>query len=125
MPRVTVGDIDIHYERRGEGEPLLFISGTAGDLRNAPNVFDGPYPKAFDLVVTDFNMPGLSGLDVARQLRAIRPDLPVAVTSGFISEELRAGAPDAGVCEIIFKPDTVEELCDVIQRLLLQQPGPA
>ena len=82
-------------------------------------------PKAFDLVVTDFNMPGLSGLDVARQLRAIRPDLPVAVTSGFISEELRAGAPDAGVCEIIFKPDTVEELCDVIQRLLLQQPGPA
>jgi PAS domain S-box-containing protein len=82
-------------------------------------------PNGFDLVVTDFNMPGLSGLDVARQVRAIRPDLPVAVTSGFISEELSAGAPDAGVCEIIFKPDTVEEMCDVIQRLLVHQPGPA
>ena len=53
MPRATIGDIEIHYERRGEGEPLLFISGTGGDLRNTPNVFDGPYPKAFDLVAYD------------------------------------------------------------------------
>ena len=53
MPRETIGDIEIHFERRGEGEPLLFISGTGGDLRNTPNVFDGPYPKAFDLLAYD------------------------------------------------------------------------
>ncbi len=53
MPHATVGDIDIFYERRGAGEPLLFISGTGGDLRNKPNVFDGPYPEAFDVLAYD------------------------------------------------------------------------
>ena len=53
MPRTTVGDIDIYYERQGEGPPLLFISGTGGDLRNRPGVFEGPFPKAFDLVAYD------------------------------------------------------------------------
>ena len=74
-------------------------------------------PTGFDLVVTDYNMPGLSGLDVARAVRSIRADLPVAVTSGFIDEELRAQAGGAGVRELIFKANTVEDLCDVVQRL--------
>ena len=53
MPRDRIGDIDIHWERQGDGEPLLFISGSGGDLRNKPNVFDGPYPKAFDVAAYD------------------------------------------------------------------------
>ena len=39
-------------------------------------------PQAFDLVVPDDNMPGLSGLEVARELARSRPDLPVLITSG-------------------------------------------
>ena len=77
----------------------------------------GADPAGFDLVVTDYNMPGLSGLEVARAVRAIRADLPVAVTSGFIDEELRAQAGGAGVRELIFKAKTVEDLCEVVQRL--------
>jgi CheY-like chemotaxis protein len=75
-------------------------------------------PAAVDLVLTDYNMPGMSGLDVAREARAIRPDLPVAVTSGFIDEALRAQAEGAGVRELIFKADEVEVFCDAVQRLL-------
>jgi PAS domain S-box-containing protein len=74
-------------------------------------------PDAFDLVVTDYNMPGMSGLEVARALREIRADLPVAVASGYITEELRAQAPAAGVSELIYKPNTVDELCGVVARL--------
>jgi 3-oxoadipate enol-lactonase len=44
----------LHAERRGEGPPVLFISGTGGDLRVAPSVLDGPLPKAgFDVLAYD------------------------------------------------------------------------
>jgi CheY-like chemotaxis protein len=74
-------------------------------------------PAAFDLVLTDYNMPGASGLNVAREVRAIRAELPVAVTSGFIDETLRAQAQDAGVRELIFKANDVEAFCAAVQRL--------
>jgi PAS domain S-box-containing protein len=75
-------------------------------------------PGDFDLAVTDFNMPGLSGLEVAQELARIRPDLPVVIISGYITDELRAKAPQAGVRHLVYKPNTVDELCEVIQRLL-------
>jgi len=74
-------------------------------------------PQGFDLVVTDYNMPGMSGLEVARAVRAIRAELPVAVASGYIDEKLRADACAAGVSELIFKADAVEDLCDAFARL--------
>lgn len=74
-------------------------------------------PLSFDLLVTDYNMPGMSGLEVAREVRAIRPDLPTALISGFIDEDLRTRAEAAGVREVIFKATAVEELCEVFMRL--------
>ena len=53
MPHARVGDIGIYHERAGAGPPLLFISGTGGDLRNKPNVFDGPLARSFDLLAYD------------------------------------------------------------------------
>lgn len=53
MPVAQLGSIDIYYERAGQGPPLLFISGTGGDLRVKPNVFDGPLAKSFDLLAYD------------------------------------------------------------------------
>ncbi len=73
----------------------------------------------YSLVVTDFNMPGMSGIDVARAVRAIRADLPVVIASGFIDETLRQAAADAGVRELLLKADGVEDFCDVVARLVL------
>jgi 3-oxoadipate enol-lactonase len=53
MPYAEVNGIRMYYERAGSGPRLLFISGTGGDLRVKPNVFDGPLPKSFDLVAYD------------------------------------------------------------------------
>ena len=75
-------------------------------------------PGQFDLVVTDYNMPGMSGLDVAREVSRIRPDLPVVVTSGYITDELREKAPDAGVRQLVYKPNSAEELCETVRNLL-------
>ncbi len=70
-----------------------------------------------DVVVTDYNMPGLSGLDVAKKIREIRPDLPVIIASGFIDEELRSQAEEAGVKALISKPFSTKTFCELVQQL--------
>jgi PAS domain S-box-containing protein len=75
-------------------------------------------PGAFDAVLTDYNMPGLSGLQVARLVASIRPDLPVILTSGHVSDELRERAAQEGVAHVIYKPNTIEEMCEAIDRLV-------
>ncbi len=75
-------------------------------------------PAGFDLVLTDYNMPEMSGLDVARAVRQIRADLPVVVATGFIDETLRAQAAGAGVREVIFKASAAEDFCSAIAALL-------
>ncbi len=44
MPFSQVRDLQMYYELQGEGPRLLYVSGSGGDLRNHPNVFDGPLP---------------------------------------------------------------------------------
>lgn len=53
MPIVQANSIQIHYQTGGQGERVLFISGTGGDLRNRPNVFDGPLAAAFEVLAYD------------------------------------------------------------------------
>lgn len=53
MPTARVNGIELYYERAGSGPPLLFISGTGGDLRNKPNPFDGLLPRSFDMLSHD------------------------------------------------------------------------
>lgn len=74
-------------------------------------------PAGFDLVVTDYNMPRMSGLDVARSIRSFRPALPVVLTSGYITDELRSQASAAGVEDVLLKPNSSGELHEVLQRL--------
>lgn len=80
-------------------------------------------PARFDLVLTDFNMPKMSGIDVARAVREIRENLPVVITSGYITDSMRADAEAAGVRAVIFKPDVVEALCDEVARVLSEFGG--
>ena len=80
-------------------------------------------PARFDVVVTDFNMPFGSGLDVALAVRDLRPGLPVVISSGYLSNELRAAAESAGVRQLLRKENTVEELCAVLLQVLMR-PGP-
>jgi len=81
------------------------------------------YPGTFDLVVTDFNMPECSGLDVARELASIRPQLPVLISSGYITEELREEAKLAGVRGLLEKQKIFEDISDLLGRTLSQEAG--
>ncbi len=74
--------------------------------------------EAIDLVITDFNMPGLSGLDIARALQQQRPGLPVVISTGFVTEQLLSQARQAGVRAVLQKEYTLEQLVGVVHQLL-------
>ena len=96
-------------------------------------------PDSFALVVTDYNMPGMSGLDVGRQVRLMRADLPVVMVSGFIDENLVAKARASGMQTVTSKAIDAGDLCEaIVQQIavpiaqqmalpmaLLHQPTPS
>ncbi len=78
-----------------------------------------------DLVVTDYNMPRLSGLDVARGVAEARPGLPVVISSGRVSEELRRAVGVGNVRGVVQKEQTIEQLGGVVARVLAASRPPA
>ena len=75
-------------------------------------------PTAFDLVLTDFSMPGVTGIEFARKVLAARPGMPVILTTGYIDAEDLELARRTGIGEVIMKPTTVEEMGRAFRRLL-------
>jgi PAS domain S-box-containing protein len=77
----------------------------------------------FDVVVTDLSMPGISGFELARELLAIRSDVPILMTSGYVQPEDRTTALQMGIRDVILKPDTVEDLGEALERLFSKFRG--
>jgi PAS domain S-box-containing protein len=77
-------------------------------------------PGAFDIVLIDYNMPGMKGTEVAIAVQRIRPGLSMALASGYITDAVREEARRAGITELIFKANAVAEFCAVVERLALQ-----
>jgi PAS domain S-box-containing protein len=75
-------------------------------------------PMDFDLLVTDYNMPGYSGVQLLRAAKSIRPELPVALASGYVTPEIEKNAFEAGASALVYKPNDVNELCETVQRLI-------
>jgi CheY-like chemotaxis protein len=73
------------------------------------------------VVVTDLAMPQLSGFELAAQLLAIRPDIPIVVTSGFVRPEDQQRAQQMGLRDLILKPDTIDQLGNVLDRVFNHQ----
>jgi DNA-binding NtrC family response regulator len=68
----------------------------------------------FDVVFTDVVMPGMSGLDMGREIRRLQPDLPVVLTTGY-SHALAEEGPQG--FEILRKPYAAEELSRILRRV--------
>ena len=81
-------------------------------------------PLDFDLVVTDYNMPGYSGVELLREARLIRPELPIALASGYVTPEIEQNALAEGARALIHKPNDVDEMCETLQRLLACSDAP-
>ena len=75
-------------------------------------------PKKFDLVITDQTMPEMTGLELARQLILIRPDIPVILSTGYSETIGEDNAKALGIGAYVMKPVRVREVAVKIRKLL-------
>jgi DNA-binding NtrC family response regulator len=76
---------------------------------------------AFDVVVTDFNMPGVDGMQLLREVRARKPDCEVVLITGYGTVEQAVEAIKLGAYDYICKPIIDEEMKVVISRAVEQR----
>ncbi len=76
------------------------------------------HAEPVDLLVTDQNMPGVSGIALAHALRTLRPQLAVAIVTGYVSESLVAEAAAVGVAHVLAKQDSMDGLAEQVRLLL-------
>jgi CheY-like chemotaxis protein len=75
-------------------------------------------PGRFDLVIADQTMPSMTGIDFARQIRLIRSDLPIVLTTGYVGQLKIEQLRPMGIRELLPKPPTIRTLGEVVHRVL-------
>ena len=80
-------------------------------------------PTKFDLVLTDLLMPELSGPELARALKKIRPDLPLLLISGLVSSVTEESARRQGFVGLIRKPFEIDQIVKSVAGILDNTPA--
>ncbi|WP_149499918.1 sigma-54-dependent transcriptional regulator [Roseiconus lacunae] len=84
--------------------------------QNANQAIERLHERNVDVVLTDVRMPGTSGLELCRQIHALRPDIPVVVMTAFGNLETAVEAIRGGAYDFVTKPVEMQVLRMVIQR---------
>ena len=122
---------------RGNGEAVMivdderslvmFAEETLAELGYEPTGFDSSVdalqafsadPRRFDLVLTDETMPDLSGTELAREIRRLRPDIPIVLMSGYSGAQLTERAHAVGVSDVLRKPLVSRNIAEPLARAL-------
>lgn len=103
----------------GSGQAMLEALGCTvtafHDSRQALERFRTT-PQEFDAVITDLTMPGMTGLELTRRIKAVRSDIPVILWTGF-SEKLNPGNVAAyGLQAVVMKPPLIRDLAMVLTK---------
>jgi PAS domain S-box-containing protein len=123
--------------RPGSGQHLMLVDDHPGMARVSArlletlgyrtSVFDDPRealaafratPDTYDAVLTDLSMPQMSGEELTRSVREVKPDLPVIVSSGMASELNEQDLERLGFAAVLMKPWRLEEAVSTLKRVL-------
>ena len=125
---------------RGHGERVLLVEDEKplmllteemlAALNYEPAGFTGPAealqefradPSSFDAVVLDQLMPGMTGTELARQMRRLRADIPVVLISGYTGPVLTQQAISAGIEHILTKPLALRQIAEALSKVLARE----
>jgi DNA-binding NarL/FixJ family response regulator len=96
-------------------EKGLIVNGEAGE---ASELFAQLEQKSFDIVVLDINMPGISGLDILKDMNTRFPNIPVLILSMYSEEQYGIRAIKAGASGYLKKVSAPEELVNAIKKIV-------
>src|SRR3972149_4798351 len=111
-------------DQRGIGRlrrPALQTLGHELDIIDAPSGQDAllePSRRRIDLLVADYLLPGISGVEMMRKVRARNADLKVIFISGVTARKARAEMLGAGAVAIFDKPIPLADFLDAVERSL-------
>jgi len=75
-------------------------------------------PSRFDLVITDMTMPNMTGVELSREIRRIRPDTPIIICTGFSELIDEKEAERLGIQRLLIKPLFLKNLAGVLREIL-------
>lgn len=113
-----VDDEDLNVELNTERLTRLGyeVVATTSSLE-ALKIFKGE-PRRFHLVITDYTMPRMTGVDLAREMLKVRGDIPIILCTGYNDSVSPDRARRAGIREFLLKPQDRQELDRAIRRVL-------
>jgi two-component system, NarL family, invasion response regulator UvrY len=89
-----------------------------GEARNGQEVLDQVWKQDWDIVILDITMPGRSGLEVLKELKQLRPKLPVLILSMHSEDQFGMRVLKAGAAGYMTKENVPEELVKAIKKVL-------
>jgi DNA-binding NarL/FixJ family response regulator len=90
----------------------------AGEVSNAAELIEMVQNSNYDIVILDINMPGRSGLDALKDLKKIKPNLPVLILSMFTEEQYGLRAIKAGASGYLKKVSAPTEMVTAIRKIV-------
>jgi CheY-like chemotaxis protein len=82
-------------------------------------------PSGFDLVITDYTMPVMTGIDLAGEMIAVKADIPIILCSGLNDPVSSKRLKKAGIRGFLTKPILKEDLAKLIQAVLKKGATPS
>ncbi|MFZ3046899.1 MAG: PAS domain S-box protein [Desulfatirhabdiaceae bacterium] len=103
------------------GKELLEGLGYLVETRASP--FDAieafrVHPEKYDLIISDMNMPKMIGRKLAKEIKKIRPDIPIILCSGFSTWINANMLKEIGISKVLMKPITLNDLANTVREVL-------
>jgi len=89
----------------------------AGEASSAQEVIEKVWNNSYDIILLDISLPGRSGLDVLKQLKSIKPDLPILILSMHPEEQYAIRSLKAKASGYLTKESASDELIDAIRKV--------
>ncbi|SDA35895.1 Response regulator receiver domain-containing protein [Sphingomonas sp. NFR15] len=115
-PPLRVAVIDDDEELRfALADLLTSLSHVVGCFADGPSYLEAHADFRPDVIISDFHMPGLTGIEMVRELRARGAETPAILITAYATEATRKASEDAGFLAMLKKPFDTDEFVRVIE----------